>query len=180
MIDRYFVYALAYWWGSRQVRSGEYSVLQFFVVLPALLFSAQACGQMFSLAPEFTKVIAAALNVFSLHDQRPSFELVHSNSDEILGMAEEKVLSSSSIPPEKKKHECARIEFSHVDLTYSTRPSAPAFTDLSFSIEPGDFVALVGPSGAGKSSVITLIERFIDRTSRSICVDNIYIRKLSL
>ena len=40
--------------------------------------------------------------------------------------------------------------------------SAPALSDLSFAVRPGERVALVGPSGAGKSTVLQLVLRFYD------------------
>ena len=40
--------------------------------------------------------------------------------------------------------------------------------DVSFTVEPGQTVALVGPSGGGKSTIVNLIERFYDTDSGSI------------
>lgn len=67
-----FVYALAYYWGSQQVREGYYTQQDCFIVLPTLLFSAQSSGQLFSLAPELTLAKTAAENVLRLHDSQPS------------------------------------------------------------------------------------------------------------
>jgi ATP-binding cassette subfamily B (MDR/TAP) protein 1 len=135
---------------------------------------------MFSLAPEFTKAFSAASNVFALHDQhRPSLHQQPTDNNDALEITYEKPSPSPSTTSEEKAAG-ARIEFRNVGLTYSTRPSGPAFTNLSFTIEPGEFVALVGPSGAGKSSIITLLERFVDPTSGSILIDDIDIRQLSL
>ena len=36
--------------------------------------------------------------------------------------------------------------------------------DVSFRIEPGQFVGIVGPTGSGKSTIISLIPRFYDPT----------------
>ncbi|NPV56135.1 MAG: ATP-binding cassette domain-containing protein [Anaerolineae bacterium] len=46
----------------------------------------------------------------------------------------------------------ALVEFNNVTYTYA-RSTKPAIEDISFSIEPGEFVALIGPSGAGKSTL---------------------------
>ena len=67
-----------------------------------------------------------------------------------------------------------RIEFRNVHFSYPTRPHQPilrvshtistvsrnSVQDLSFTVEPGETVALVGPSGSGKSSCIALLENF--------------------
>jgi len=44
------------------------------------------------------------------------------------------------------------IEFQHVTYAYS-KASNPAIKDISFSVEKGEFIALIGPSGAGKSTL---------------------------
>ncbi|MFG1429128.1 ABC transporter transmembrane domain-containing protein [Roseixanthobacter glucoisosaccharinicivorans] len=65
------------------------------------------------------------------------------------------------------------IRFDHVGFTYPTRPHAPALRDVSFTVRPGERVALVGPSGAGKSTVFQLLERFYDPQAGAILLDEI-------
>jgi ATP-binding cassette subfamily B protein len=55
-----------------------------------------------------------------------------------------------------------------------------ALKDLSFTIEPGQLVALVGPSGAGKSTTTYMIPRLYDPTEGRILVDGIDIREVTL
>ena len=73
------IYALAYWWGSKQVMQGTYSQSQFFIVLPALLFSAQSCGQMFALAPDVSNAKVAATRLLELIGSKSP---ASSNSDD--------------------------------------------------------------------------------------------------
>ena len=180
--NRYFVYALAYWWGSKQVREGHSTVLQFFIVLPALLFSSQACGQVFSLAPEITRASTAASNVFALHDERPT---INSETPPWKISSDSDLDSTTSLRSEKPPTRSlatggrGRIEFSNVGLTYPTRKK-PTFEHLKLSIPPNSFVAFVGPSGAGKSSAISLLERFIDPTSGSVAIDGTDIRTMAV
>ncbi|KAI9716671.1 MAG: hypothetical protein M1812_005209 [Candelaria pacifica] len=177
----YFVYALAYWWGAKQVRNGNYTVLDFFIVLPALLFSAQASGQMFALAPELTRARGAAASIFALHDQKPT--IIGSQSRKLatpveksdVGATEVERLFDTSVSRPK-----GLVEFRNVGLRYPTRPDRPVLKDVNLSISPGDFVAFVGPSGAGKSSAIALVERFFDPTSGAILVDGLDIRSISV
>ena len=163
----YFVYALAYYWGSRQVRGGNYTQLDFFIVLPALLFSAQASGQMFSLAPEVTRAKSAALSVFKVHDQKPTID---TNS--------EPPLREKSVADLSRASNGSKVEFRGVQFRYAARPDVPALDGVSCTIGPGQFVALVGYSGAGKSSAIALLERFYDVSSGSILVDDVDVRAI--
>ncbi len=63
------------------------------------------------------------------------------------------------------------LQFSHVYKSYC--PPVYALTDISFSVEKGEFIFITGPSGAGKTTIIKLITReelptkgqiFFDRT----------------
>lgn len=70
------------------------------------------------------------------------------------------------------------IEFRGVDFAYV--PSRPILSDVSFHIEPGEFVAIAGGSGSGKSTLLNLVPRFYDVNRGAISVDGQDIRDLSL
>lgn len=55
-----------------------------------------------------------------------------------------------------------------------------ALRDISFTIDPGQLVALVGPSGAGKSTVTYMIPRLYDPTEGRVLIDGYDIRDVSL
>ncbi|KAF2281533.1 P-loop containing nucleoside triphosphate hydrolase protein [Westerdykella ornata] len=169
----YFVYALAYWWGSKQVREGHYSQRAFFIVLPALLFSAQAAGQMFSLAPEITRAKTAAQSVFALHDEQPSIVTQHQASASSIVRPDGRQVDDADAAEAAGRGE---LEFRNVTLRYETRKGACALDDVSFSIKAGQYVAFVGRSGAGKSSAMHLIERFYDPTLGAVLLDGKDIR----
>ena len=63
------------------------------------------------------------------------------------------------------------ISFSGVNFAYPTRKNISALSDMSFTVKPGETVALVGPSGAGKSTVFQLLLRFYDIQSGEISLD---------
>jgi ATP-binding cassette subfamily B protein len=52
------------------------------------------------------------------------------------------------------------IEFDHV--TFGYLPGQPVLNDVTFTVAPGETVALVGPTGSGKTSITALIHRFYD------------------
>ena len=66
-----------------------------------------------------------------------------------------------------------RLEFDHVGFRYPTRPELQALDDVSFTVEPGEMVAVVGPSGAGKSTILQLAQRFYDPASGAIRLDGV-------
>jgi subfamily B ATP-binding cassette protein MsbA len=71
-----------------------------------------------------------------------------------------------------------RIAFEHVSFGYEGGDLA--LSDVSFSVAPGETVALVGASGAGKSTVFNLIPRLYDPTAGRVCIDGVDSRDLTL
>merc|ERR550539_1543820 len=63
------------------------------------------------------------------------------------------------------------IVFDDVTFSYPSRSQQNVLQNVSFSVHPGETVALVGPSGGGKSSCIKLVQRFYKPTSGSILLD---------
>jgi ATP-binding cassette subfamily B multidrug efflux pump len=76
------------------------------------------------------------------------------------------------LPPDAK----GEVQFEHVWFAYN--PGEWVLKDLTFTIRPGEKVALVGPTGAGKSSIIRLLCRLYDVTHGSIRIDGVDIRDL--
>lgn len=65
-------------------------------------------------------------------------------------------------------------------MTFGYDPDKPVLKDISFTVEPGQMVALVGHTGSGKSSIINLLMRFYEFQSGQILVDGKDIRRYSL
>ncbi|KAE8148923.1 P-loop containing nucleoside triphosphate hydrolase protein [Aspergillus avenaceus] len=178
------VYALAYWWGSKQIASGLYSQTQFFIVLPALLFSTQSCGQMFALAPDISKARVASSNIVELLTTRSAEEELAPGSTRGIK------LSSSLLEEKQATQDVEAVDSTHgsrtrasdsaigaqlrgVHFTYPNRPERPILRGLDINIKPGHFCALVGPSGSGKSTTFAMLERFYRPSSGSIIIDGV-------
>ncbi len=71
------------------------------------------------------------------------------------------------------------IEFQGVSLTYPTR-TEPALDSVSFTVRPGETVALVGGSGGGKTTLINLLPRFYAPDAGRILLDGHDLQSLKL
>lgn len=71
------------------------------------------------------------------------------------------------------------IKFENVTFLYEDSVE-PVLTDISFTVEKGEILALVGPSGGGKSTLVDLIPRFYDPTSGKIFIDGIDLRDIKI
>jgi ATP-binding cassette subfamily B protein len=69
------------------------------------------------------------------------------------------------------------VDFKDVTFHYPTRPTIAALDSFSFSVSPGETVALVGPSGAGKSTVFQLLMRFYDPSAGFVGLDEVNLQQ---
>lgn len=67
------------------------------------------------------------------------------------------------------------LEFKNVSKTYNS--VTKALTDVSFTVEEGEFVSIIGPSGSGKSTILRCINRLVDATQGGIVFDGHQINK---
>ncbi|MFI6344044.1 ABC transporter ATP-binding protein [Streptomyces sp. NPDC050560] len=75
----------------------------------------------------------------------------------------------------------ATVEFDDVRFGYDTAPRArPVLDGLSFTISPGETLAVVGSSGSGKSTVSLLLPRFYDVSHGAVLVGGHDVRELTL
>ena len=68
-----------------------------------------------------------------------------------------------------------RVEFQDVSFTYEGS-DVPALSRVTFTVEPGQTIALVGPSGGGKTTAASLIPRFWDTTSGTVKVGGVDVK----
>ena len=80
---------------------------------------------------------------------------------------------ATELPPIK-----GRVEFRNVTFAYEK--DQDVLHDVSFTVEPGQSIALVGPTGAGKSTIVNLISRFYNVNSGQVLIDGQDISKVSL
>ena len=68
------------------------------------------------------------------------------------------------------------VRFDHVNFTYRNA-GAPSLTDISFRAEKGQTVGIIGGTGSGKSTLISLIPRFYDAASGTVCLDGCNVKE---
>lgn len=76
---------------------------------------------------------------------------------------------------EQAKITDAKIEFK--DLTFSYDGELDVLSNISFTVNPGETVALVGHTGSGKSSIINVLMRFYEFKSGDVLIDGHSIRE---
>lgn len=101
--------------------------------------------------PDVSSARGAAIKIIELLDSKPDID---ADSDEGIVL----------------KEAAGRVRFEGVHFRYPTRPGVRVLRDLSLTVEPGSFIAIVGPSGSGKSTTIQLVERFYDPLAGEIYV----------
>ncbi|MBI5782301.1 MAG: lipid A export permease/ATP-binding protein MsbA [Gammaproteobacteria bacterium] len=101
--------------------------------------------------------LAATQSIFAMLDEAPEEE-------------------SGSVTIERAR---GRVEYRHVGFRY---PNAEqdVLNDVSFTVEPGQVLALVGQSGSGKSTIVSLLPRFYRAARGAIRLDDTDINDLTL
>jgi len=74
----------------------------------------------------------------------------------------------------KLEHARGDIEFRDVSFTYGA-VDRPTLDRVSFTVRPGEMIALAGPSGSGKTTLVNLLPRFFSPTGGQILVDGVSI-----
>eukprot|EP00164_Ancoracysta_twista_P001384 GFYU01001804.1.p1 GENE.GFYU01001804.1~~GFYU01001804.1.p1 ORF type:complete len:1235 (+),score=430.50 GFYU01001804.1:168-3872(+) len=151
-------YALAFWYGSRQIYDGRRNGGDVVTVFFSVLIGAMAIGQASPDVGYFAKARAAAYKVFQTIDAVPTIQTGSASSN--------------------KRTFKGDIRFQTVSFKYPSRPDTIVFDGVDFEIKQGQTVALVGQSGSGKSTVIQLLERFYDPERGTVSIDGTDIKKM--
>ncbi|KAJ8580470.1 P-loop containing nucleoside triphosphate hydrolase protein [Rhizopogon salebrosus TDB-379] len=150
----FWVIALVFWYGSSLVSRLEISTQGFFIALMSTTFGAMQAGNVFAFVPDVSSAKGGANAIIRLLDSTPAIDAESTEGEKVSGET-------------VKGH----IRLENVQFTYPTRPGFRVLRNLSLTVEPGTYVALVGASGCGKSTVIQLLERFYDPISGHISLD---------
>ncbi|SEN92023.1 ABC transporter ATP-binding protein/permease [Bradyrhizobium sp. OK095] len=145
------------WIGSHDVLIGTISPgrLGQFVLYAA--FAAAGLGQLSEVWGEISAASGAAERLFEILHVQPEI----------------KAPASPRALPVPARGE---VGFDHVSFAYPARPDVKVLDAVSFTVRPGEKVAIVGPSGAGKSTIFHLLLRFYDPRGGAISLDGVPVR----
>lgn len=149
------------WYGSFLVAEGEITSGQFFNFFILSGFMAGSVGGLADTYSQIQKALGATENVLHILDQEPE-------------------LKETLIPRNPEKFLQGKIEFRDVHFSYPSRNDFAVLKGVSFSIQPGEQLAIVGPSGAGKSTLTNLLLRFYEPSGGTIYVDDKLIESYEL
>lgn len=90
----------------------------------------------------------------------------------------EDVLQSSTGDSYKPAHVKGKIGFENVVFEYT--PGVPVLKDVSFTVSPGETIAIVGHTGSGKTTIISLLNRLYHIQSGAIKIDDVNIEKYDI
>nr|WP_205603149.1 ABC transporter ATP-binding protein [Clostridium butyricum] len=72
------------------------------------------------------------------------------------------------------------VEFRNVTFAYPNGSGLPAINNLSFSLKPGEKLAIIGPTGSGKSTIAWLLLRFYDVNEGCILINGKNIKDIGI
>lgn len=125
-----------------------------------------------SYAARFWQPIMNLGNIFNNFINNIAYlERIFETLDEPVTVADAE--NAMQMPPIK-----GQVTFDHVTFAYEEGKTV--LEDLSFTVEPGESVALVGPTGAGKSTIVNLISRFYNVNGGRVLIDGQDISQVTL
>lgn len=149
----FLVMALGFWYGSRLIAEGEYTVPQFFVIFISVVFGGQGAAQFFMYSTSITKAKGSANYILWLRTVKPTIRETDDNRG-------------------KGPSGDGSLAMENVEFRYKQRNASRVLRGISMKIKPGTFAAFVGPSGCGKSTVVSLLLRFYDPLSGRITLND--------
>lgn len=165
--------ALTVWLGAAQVMAGHLTIGQLWVFLAYLGQLYDPLNQLSHAGATLSTASAAAGRVLELLDTP---EEVKDAPD-----ARPAIRPGGTLPPAPAPHPLivrGRLEFDGVTFAYD--PGRPVLKNVSFTVEPGQRLAIIGPSGAGKTTLMNLIPRFFDPQEGAVRLDGEDLRRLKL
>ena len=153
-----FVAALVY--GSQEIASGRLTPGQFTAFIAALFMMYAPAKKLSRVNADLQQAMAAAERIFEILDSH----------NEVVDRP-----GAVPLPPFRNVVECRDVRFAYDGTT-----ECPTLDGVSFTVQPGQMLAIVGRSGAGKTTLVNLVPRFYDVTGGTIRIDGHDVRDVTL
>jgi ATP-binding cassette subfamily B protein len=148
------------YFGGLQVYAGVTSVGQIMAFINYLFSTMFPVMMLAMMAGQISAANASAVRLMEVLDSEPEVQNI-----------------VDSVKLEKIK---GKVEFENVTFSYRDDGGDPVLTEVSFTAEPGENVAILGSTGSGKSSLINLIPRFYDASEGKVTIDGIDIKEIDM
>ncbi len=146
-----------YYWGARDIRDG--------VMLT---------GQLTAYVGYISQVL---MNVFMISNSLNSLTRAAASASRVLEVMEtDPDIKDGSAKPEELPEAKGKVEFKNVSFKYRSGTGDDVIHNISFTAEPGQFVAIMGGTGTGKSTLVNLIPRFYDVSEGQVLLDGMDVR----
>lgn len=146
------------WYGGNNVINGTITAGSLVAFLTYAVNISNPIKRLTRVIGNIQKALAAAQRVFMIIDMPE--EIVEVNNARLLPQVQ------------------GKVEFQNVTFAYNEK--GDVIKDLSFTVAPGEVIAIVGPSGAGKSTIANLLPRFYDVNKGDIKIDGYSVREVTL
>jgi ATP-binding cassette subfamily B protein len=113
-----------------------------------------------------------------LSDKYNLLQAAMASSERIFKLLDTPVTIADPPHPRPLAHPRGKVQFYKVGFAY--QGDHKVLDNISFTVEPGETVAVVGHTGAGKTTLTNLLLRFYEVQEGSITIDGIDIRELRL
>jgi len=134
----------------------SFSPGNFMVLCGAMLAMLQPIKNLTRVNETIQKGVAGAKSVFELLDEVPEIDEGTQSMERATG----------------------KIEYKNVSFEY--KKEVQTLSDINFTVNPGETIAIVGRSGSGKSTLVNLLPRFYNCEQGQILIDNINVMDISL
>ncbi len=147
----------------------------YFVGISVLGVDSVSLGTYIAFASYVSMFWQPIMNLSNFYNQ---FVNAASGAERIFEIIDTKATVTDSPEAVKLAPVKGRVQFKNVTFGYDSQTDV--LKDVSFTVEPGETIALVGPTGAGKSTVVNLVSRFYDIKEGQLLIDGSDIKSVTL
>ena len=149
------------WFGAKKIDSGLLQVGDLIAFISYAMFIIMSFLLLVMVMMMFPRALVASNRVEEVLNQ----EITISNSNNPVNI--------------DTKNIKGKLEFKNVNFYFKDAQEL-VLKNISFTVNPGETVAIIGSTGSGKSTIINLIERFFDTKEGEILIDDINIKDMKL